>query len=119
MIQIDVMEVLLKQLKIRGWRENGGYAIRDNPRVLERDGKRVAAVKPIKIDPFKLIQTEIDNFFRYLIDIINKNGIKIVFLAGGGTIPIPDFFLDYCRENGINILMVTNDNIDQYENWEL
>jgi len=118
MIQIDTIEILLKRLKNRGWRQNGGYAIRGNPRVLERNGIRIAVVKPIKIDPFKILQDEIDNFFRSLINIILKNGIKDVFLPGGGTIPIPQFFLDFCNENGINIHIVTNENVDQFENWD-
>ena len=101
MIQIDTIEILLKQLKNRGWRQNGGYAIRGNPRVLERNGKRIVVGKPIKIDPFKILQDEIDNFFRSLINITLKNGVKDVFLPGGGTIPIPQFFLDFCNENGI------------------
>ena len=119
MIQIDVIEKLLKRLKNKGWKQNGGYAIRGNPRVLERNGRSVAAVKPIKIDPFKILQNEIDKFFRSLVDILNKNGIKNVFLPGGGTIPIPQFFLDYCRENGIDIHIVTTENIDQFEDVEL
>lgn len=116
MIQIDTIEILLKQLKNRGWRQNGGYAIRGNPRVLERNGKRIVVGKPIKIDPFKILQDEIDNFFRSLINIILKNGVQDVFLPGGGTIPIPQFFLDFCNENGINIHIVTNENVDQFEN---
>jgi hypothetical protein len=118
MIQIDIIEIFLKRLKSRGWKQNGGYAIRGNPRVLDRYGKRIAVVKPIKIDPFKVLQDEIDKFFRSLIDIINKNGIKNVFLPGGGTIPIPQFFLDFCKEHGINIHVVTDENIDQFENIE-
>jgi hypothetical protein len=39
--------------------------------------------------------------------------------SGGGTIPIPQFFLDYCRENGIDIHIVTTENIDQFEDVEL
>jgi hypothetical protein len=108
----------LKRLKNRGWRQNGGYAILGNPRVLGRKGKQIAVVKPIKIDPYKILQDEIDNFFRSLIKIILKNGIMDVFLPGGGTIPIPQFFLDFCNENGINIHIITNENIDQFENWD-
>jgi len=119
MIQIDLMEILLKRLKRIGWKQNSGYAIRGNPRVLESSEKRIAVVKPIKIDPFKVLQDEIDKFFRLLINIILKNGIKDVFLPGGGTIPIPQFFLDFCRENGINIHIITPENIEQYENSSL
>jgi hypothetical protein len=119
MIQIDVTDVLLKRLKNSGWKQNGGYAILGNPRVLERSGERIAVVKPIKVDPFKIIQDEIDKFFRSLINIIIKNSIKVVFLPGGGTIPIPQFFLDFCRENGINIHIITNENIYEFEKWQL
>ena len=118
MIQIDVMEVLLKRLKNRGWKQNGGYAIRGNPRVLERYGIQIAVVQPIKIDPFKVLQDEINKFFRSLIGIMNKNGMKNVFLPGGSTIPIPQFFLDFCKENGINIHVVTSENIDQFGDLE-
>jgi len=117
MIQIDVMDELLKRLKNSGWKQNGGYAIRGNPRVLERSGIRIAVVKPIKVDPFKILEDEIDKFFRSFIDILTKNGIRDLFLPGGGTIPIPQFFLDFCRENGINIHIVTNENMNQFENW--
>ena len=44
MVQKVLMEVLLKQLKIRGWKQNGGYAIRGNTRVLESQGKRIVVV---------------------------------------------------------------------------
>jgi len=59
------------------------------------------------------LQDEIDNFFCSLINIILKNGIKDVFLPGVGTISIPQFFLDFCKEHGINIYVVTDENIDQ------
>jgi hypothetical protein len=117
LVQFDVIEVLLKRLKHGGWKQNGGYAIRGNPRVLERYGTHITVVKPIKIDPYKNLLDEIDKFFKSLIDIIIKNGIKDVFLPGGGTIPIPQFFLDFCRDNGINIHVLTTENIDQYEHW--
>ncbi|GAA4074087.1 hypothetical protein GCM10022389_19540 [Flavobacterium cheonanense] len=117
MIQIDLIEILLKRLKSTGWIQNGGYAIRENPRVLDRFGIRIAVVKPIRIDPFKILQDEIDKFFTSLISIIKKNGIKNIFLPGGGPIPIPQFFLDFCRENGINITVVTDENIDSLNSF--
>ena len=116
LIQFDISGSFLKRLKYKNWKQNGGYAIRGNPRVLERSGRHIAVVKPITIDPKKL-QEEVDKFFKSLIDIIRKNGIKDVFIPGGGTIPIPQFFLDFCRENGINIHVLTLENFDQYELW--
>jgi hypothetical protein len=67
MIQIDTMEILLNRLQDRGWLQNRGYTQRGNPRVLERNGTRIAVIKPIKIDPFKGLATEVDKFFRSLI----------------------------------------------------
>jgi hypothetical protein len=119
MILIDLMDTFLKRLKKSGWKQNGGYAIQDNPRVLERNGKKIAVIKPIKVDPYKILQDEIDKFFRSLTNIILKNGITDVFLQGGGTIPIPQFFLDFCKENGIKIHIVTNELLDQFENWDI
>jgi len=116
MIQIDTMEILLNRLQDKGWVQNWGYTQRGNPRVLEKYGIRIAVIKPIKIDPFKQLGPEIDKFFRSLIKIIEKNRIKDVFYPNGGTIPLPQFFLDYCRENGINIHGVTLDTLDQAEN---
>ncbi len=116
MIQIDTMEILLNRLQDRGWLQNRGYTQRGNPRVLERNGTRIAVIKPIKIDPFKGLATEVDKFFRSLIKIIQKNGIKDIYYPSGGTIPLPQFFLDYCRENGINLHGVTLDTLDQVEN---
>jgi hypothetical protein len=105
-----------KKLKDKGWKQNSGYAQLGNPRVLERNKVRISIIKPIKIDPFKQLGPEIDKFFRSLIKIIEKNRIKDVFYPSGGTIPLPQFFLDYCRENGINIHGVTLDTLDQAEN---
>jgi hypothetical protein len=75
MIQIDLMEILLKRLKRNGWKQNGGYAIRGNPRILERLGIRIAVVKPIQVDPFKDLDDQIEKFFKSLIGIFLKNGI--------------------------------------------
>ncbi len=117
MIMIDIMEVLLQRLKKSGWKQNGGYAILGNPRVLDRSLSRIAVVKPIKINPYKILQEEIDKFFHSLIGIVIKNGIKHIFLPGGGDIHIPQFFFDFCRDQGINYNIVNSDNIDVYENF--
>lgn len=117
MLQIDLTEIILQRLKKQGWKQNGGYAIFGKVRVLDRSGVKVAVVKPIKIDPFKVIQDQIDKIFKTLTEIILKNGIKDVFLPGGGNIPIPESFKDFCKKNNINIHIVTLDNIEDYVSW--
>jgi hypothetical protein len=118
LIQRDISEILLKRLKRKAWVQKRGYAMRGNPRVLTGRTGCIAVVKPIKIDPFKELQSEIDKFFRSLIEIIKKNGIKSVFLPGGGNVPIPKFFLDFCEEFGIKIIFYTSENIDDFQDWD-
>ena len=52
LIQINVIEFLLRKLHDKGWRQNAGYAIRGNPRVLECNGRKIAVVNPIRINSF-------------------------------------------------------------------
>jgi hypothetical protein len=57
-------------------------------------------------------QNEIDEFFKRLISEIRLRGItNIVFRAGG--IPIPDFFTDWCQQNGVNIQILPDEELDR------
>lgn len=116
LILIDNSEILLKRMKINGWKQNGGYAIRGNPSVLEKGNDRLIVVKPIRIDPFKVLKDEIDKFFESLKRIIGKlkslgKNISGVYLPGGGTIPLPKWFSDFCKENGVEILIYNDENV--------
>ena len=115
MIQIDIIGIFMKRLLTKGWNQNRGYGQKDSTRVLERKGIHIAAVKPIRINSIKTIESEIEKFFKTLMGIIQRKGIKIVFLPGGGTIPVPQLFLDFCKKNGVEIHILTAENIDQYQ----
>jgi len=120
LILIDNSEILLNRMKINGWKQNGGYAIRGNPRVLEKGNDRLIVVKPIRIDPFKVLKDEIDKFFESLKRIIGKlkslgKSISGVYLPGGGTIPLPKWFRDFCKENGGEILIYSDENVLKLE----
>jgi hypothetical protein len=117
LVEIDTTYSLLQKLKQNGWKQNSGYATLDKVRVLSRNGVNIAVVKPIKVDPSKDLSSEIDRFFRTLMAIILKNGISDVFLPGGGTIPLPPFFEDFCKKHRIKIHVVTRENIDHFEKW--
>ena len=57
-------------------------------------------------------QNEIDEFFKRLISEIRLRGItNIVFRAGG--IPIPDFFTDWCQQNGLTIQILPDEELDR------
>jgi hypothetical protein len=115
MIQIDIIGIFMKRLLTKGWNQNRGYGQKDSTRVLERNGIHIAAVKPIRINSIKTLESEIEKFFKTLMGIIQRKGIKIVFLPGGGTIPVPQFFLDFCKKNGVEIHILTAENIDQHQ----
>jgi hypothetical protein len=116
LIDLDFTQTLLKNLKKSGWKQVSGYSL-GNPKVLERNRERIAVVRPIRIDPSKVLQDEIDKFFKSLEKILEKNAIEEVFLPGGGTIPIPQFFLDYCKKHNIQIHLVTVENFNQMNNF--
>lgn len=117
MIHIDCSDALFEGFKRNGWRQNPGYAIRNNPRVFERGSERIAVVLPIRVNVRNGIQNELDKFFKTLEKIILKNGIRDIFIQGGGTFPMPEFFKDFCRINGINIHVITEENVFEYDNW--
>jgi hypothetical protein len=57
-------------------------------------------------------QNEIDEFFRRLIAEIRLSGPqKIVFKAGG--IPIPDFFWQWCKDNNVEIEIISEDELNR------
>jgi hypothetical protein len=118
LVDVDFTQTLLKTLKKSGWKQVGGYSL-GNPKVLERSGKRIAVVRPIRIDPSKVLLDEIDKFFKSLKNIVEKNAIKDVVLPGGGTIPIPQSFLDYCKKHNIHIHILTLENVNELKEFDL
>jgi len=59
-----------------------------------------------------LNQSQIDEFFKRLISEIRLRGLKnVVFRAGG--IPIPDFFSEWCQQNGVTIQILSGEELDR------
>lgn len=108
MIKINVMRTFLNRLRDRGWKNINvrGYTDKDN-QVLRRGDKSIIGVENINVDASGDIRPQIDELFKSLIEIIERTNTKEIFLPGGGDIPIPDFFKEYCRERGIQIHFVT------------
>ena len=117
MLNIDVTDALFDGLRRNGWKHNAGYAIRNNPRVLERGTERIAVVLPIRVNVQNGIQNEIDKFFTSLEKIVMKNGIKYIFIPGGGSFPMPSFFEEFCKQHGITIHVVTPENVFELNDW--
>lgn len=115
MIIIDLTPVVLERLRNSGWKENMGYTLKNNPRILEKDGKRIAVVGVLSLKGSLSIKDQVETFFKKMEKILTKNtDIKEVHIYGGGTIPIPPTFIDYCNTNGIKISFFDHENIDGY-----
>ena len=118
MIQTHVINTLLERLRVKGWKQNGGYAIRGNPRVLGKGGRTIIVVLPVNIDPQEGVNSQVDDFFRSLMKIADKLTSTDVFLPEGGSIPVPPFFIDFCKGLGIKIHYVDIDSLPKYDKWE-
>jgi hypothetical protein len=116
MIQISYIKRIIDELKARGFRHrswrNGilGTAI-----YIAHNNKTKVVVKSIEI-PFsstKRIADLVDEYFKKLQSllkgIIASYGNIQIFLPGGGSIPIPEWFVNWCRENGVKIEVCDSD----------
>ena len=112
MLRIDLMKPLIKKLGKQGWkRRQGDLNPASNPIVLRNRHQSVILTTSIPCDPEKEIQNEVDDYFRGVIERIKRDAsIKIVFLPGGGTIPVPQFFVDFCKEVDIEIRIIDGEN---------
>jgi len=74
-------------------------------------GHRVGIVREIGVltPSAKNIKDYFDGLTRELI----KEGIQIFVFKGGGTIPIPDSFREFCLQNGIELEVLDDDEFDR------
>lgn len=79
------------------------------------DEKKIG-VEQINVDPTGDIRAQFDGFFKNLIELIMKTDSKDIFLPGGGDIPVPDFFMEFCRNYGVNIHIISIDTLKEFIN---
>ncbi len=115
MIKINIMKVFTNRLNDRGFilQPFKGYKNPDIS-VLRRNNDIISVVQQVVIDPTINPTNQIDAFFRNIMHNILQSGSRNIFFEGGGDIPIPDFFLDFCREHYIEIGIITP---DEFNNW--
>ncbi len=108
MIKINVMRTFLNRLRDRGWKNLSvrGYTDKDI-QVLRRGDQSIIGVENVNVDASADLGLQIDELFKNLIELIKRTNTKEIFLPGGGEIPVPDFFKEYCRANGIEIQFVS------------
>ena len=74
------------------------------------NGGKVGVIRDANFDG--LNQNEINDFFKRLISEIRLQGLNnIVFRAG--SIPIPDFFREWCLQNGVTIEILYDEDLDR------
>lgn len=111
---IDIIGTVLKE---EGWREVGKLFGRNanNAVIYARHGRNVVLFGPFHVAPNRFfdpnfpmdLQDEFEDYLRRVmreledhLHAVNPRELSIVF-HGGGTLRIPDWFLDWCRERGV------------------
>ena len=120
MIQVNFIKHIIDQLKASGFRHkrwrNGvlGTAVYiQGPH--PKHAKVV--VKSIEIPPrtVKQIGSSVDEYFKklqaILKGIIAAIGPIQLFLPGGGSIPVPEWFENWCKDNQISIEICSTDHL--------
>ncbi len=79
--------------------------------VQTHSGHRVGIVREIGVlaPTAKNIKDYFDGLTRELI----KEGIQKIVFKGGGTIPIPDSFKEFCKQNGIGLEILDGDELEK------
>jgi hypothetical protein len=115
MMWIDVTLAIIDSYKKKGYTDatSGQYYWRKHRRILRNtSGDTVLVPGPVRIgNAFPTIQQGVDDWFKDLqrdIEKLRKKSISIkkIIFSGGGSIPIPQWFLKWCAEMGILIEVV-------------
>jgi hypothetical protein len=84
-------------------------------RVYERHGRSSVVIPTIELPPPAVQPTgaAIDDYFRGLQGVLAGLGkrypVTDLYLPGGGNLPLPGWFEDWCKENGIRVHLVTGE----------
>jgi hypothetical protein len=118
MISINVMPILMNRLKDRGWKNVSvrGYTT-NQIQILKRGNESIMVIVSITFDSTIDVTPQLNDYFEQLKNLMQHDILKDVFLPGGGDIPIPDFFRNYCYENRISIHLVTYNSLIDYINF--
>jgi hypothetical protein len=120
MLRINFMRSFINRLRDAGWKNINvrRHTSLDN-QALKRGEKTIVCIEQIQLDGSLDFNPQIEGLFKHLIELIRRSGSHDIFLPGGGEIPIPDFFIEYCKNNGIKIHIISVENIDEYNRIDL
>ena len=115
---IDVSKIFIKELKKIGWVFNEVYHQRgkNDPRILKKNGVNIMVAVPIQIDELRNMHKETHKYFTNIhtsIDKLSKKGqvIKEITFQSGGTVPIPDYFKEFCDKNNVEIKFINEETV--------
>ena len=121
MLIIDISWALEDWLRANGWtRRLAPYPRGSAGRLFSKGNRRIIYVPYIPIKPSlgTSITQQCDDFFRRLCDALTRllqRGIAIgpIVFQGGGNIPIPKWFTDFCAEHSIIIIVIKPDDFNE------
>lgn len=89
-------------------------------RVYTRGEQAVVVIPSIEIPPpfVTPIPQSIDDYFKRLRDVLiglaKKHNITDIFFSGGGNIPLPSWFSNWCNQNGIHMHILDAENPETF-----
>ena len=118
MLQINIIRGFLNRLRDRGWKNINLRGYTDNDiQILKRGDKSIVVIESITLDPSVEINPQVAEFFRNLTELIEQGTAKEIFLPGGGDIPIPASFKDWCYENTVHINLISLNNFKDFYSY--
>lgn len=119
MIQVNYTKNVIEELNQRGykhkkWRHGalGSAVYIGTPHQKPKVVIKTIEVPPPSIQP---LHASVDDYFRrlqsLLVGIISALGPVDLFLPGGGSIPVPSWFQDWCRDNQVHIEICEGDRL--------
>ena len=119
-IALDLSHELIRRITNNGWEQKTGYRYSGNTRIFNKRNGGIAVVLPLRLPDGRSsrygsaidISEEIERYFRKLAKILGKNKINDIYFQGGGSIMLPDWFIEFCKDNNIKIHILTPENIE-------
>lgn len=100
---INKAKIYAEQLQQTGWQRLGNY-LDVYPYYLKNSNECMAVGQIIPVGNYANIPAEIDRYFRKIMKRHERYGLtRIVFFTSLEGIPIPEYFRDFCEEQGIVI----------------
>lgn len=102
-LTINKAKLYADQLTRSGWQRLGNF-LHVYPYYVRDNNECVAVGQIIPVRNYANLQAEIDSYFRRIMKRHERYGLtRIIFFTSPDGIPIPDYFRDFCEQQGIVI----------------